>query len=209
MRRPLLILAALLASMSLVLPNAGASHRFVGHWRTVATPFNVRFIDSATSSWDGVMAAAAADWSESNVLDAVIEPGNSSRSIRRQCPPADGAVRICNFGYGNTGWVGLTVAVVRNGHFKKVAVKLNSTYLGQKNRKVMCHEMGHGLGLGHRAETTSCMKQGTASATPDGHDYRMLKRIYGHLHTLATASEADDGETQVIRIPYPVEELGR
>jgi predicted Zn-dependent protease len=201
----LIIIVALLASMSLVLPNAGAGHRFAGHWRAAVTPFNVRFIDSATKSWSGVMQSAADEWSKSGVLNAVIEPG-----------AADRAVRICNYGYGNTGWVGYTVAVVKNKHFVRVAIKLNSTYLGRRNRKVMCHEMGHGLGLGHRSTTSSCMKQGSASKTPDRHDYRMLERIYGHAHAASFASSADtstttsdDGKTKVIRIRYPVEAMRR
>ena len=204
-RRHLFLLLALLVTAGLVVPQAGAGHRFGGHWRSNGTPFNVRFIDSAQDSWTNVMQAAAAEWSESDVLNAVIEPGSDSRKVRRRCPPATGAVRICNFNYGNTGWVGFTTAVVRGKHFVRVSIKLNSTYLGKKNRKVMCHEMGHGLGLGHRADPSSCMKQGTAQAHPDRHDYRMLERIYKHSHALAAeTADADDGELRVIRIPTPV-----
>lgn len=204
-RRHVILILCLLATAGLVVPRAGAGHRFGGHWRDAGGEVNVRFIDSAQDSWTTVMLAAAAEWSESDAVNAVIEPGSDARDVRRKCPPATGAVRICNFNYGATGWVGYTTAVVKGKHFVRVSIKLNSTYLGKKNRKVMCHEMGHGLGLGHRAEPSSCMKQGSAQAHPDGHDYRMLERIYSHSHALAAETADDSEEVRVIRIPTPVD----
>lgn len=209
MRRRLILIVALAALAGLVTPSADAGHSFGAHWATPTIPFDVHFIDSASGSWDGVMQASAAKWSESDVLDVVIDPGESNKKTRRRCPPASGAVRICNFSYGNTGWVGLTVMVAKGKHIQKVAMKLNQTYLGRKNGKVMCHEMGHGLGLGHVSRSSSCMKQGQgASKTPNGHDYKMLRKIYDHTHAPAMTAQTSgsDSGTRVIKIPFTVED---
>jgi hypothetical protein len=199
MRRLIVVLAALTVSAVVLVPSSQAGHSFGGHWNLGLNPL-IHFIDSTTSSWDGVVAAAGAEWSQSDALDVVIDPGDDSKKTRRRCSPADGAVRVCNFKYGNTGWVGLTVAVIKGKHFVRVAVKFNETYLGKKNRKVACHEMGHGLGLAHRSTPRSCMKQGAAKKHPDGHDYKMLRKIYDHAHAKGTA--ADDGAERTVRIEY-------
>ena len=197
----------LLAPLALLVPRADAGHRAPWHWEVSSTPFNVRYIDSVNGSWDDVLRNAADDWSESDVLDAVIDNGSDSKDVRRTCPMAQNAVRVCNFRYGATGWAGLSQFQLQGKHIRRASIKLNETYLGNKNLKTTCHELGHGLGLAHRAEPSSCMMQGSGvRAHPDRHDYRMLEKIYGHSHS-ADRSSTDDGEWRIVTIEYPASAL--
>jgi hypothetical protein len=198
------LLIVLLAPLAFILPAADAGHRAPWHWETSGTPFDVRFIDSVPNSWDDVLTKAANEWSESDVLDAVVEGGSDSRKVRRTCPMTLNAVRVCSFRYGATGWVGLTQIQLQGKHIRRASIKLNETYFANPNRKSTCHELGHGLGLAHRSETSSCMTQGQGvSMHPDGHDYRMLERIYGHSHRSSTAADEDGGEWRIVTIKHP------
>ena len=46
---------------------------------------------------------------------------------------------------------------------------------------ILRHELGHTLGLAHRSQSTTCMKQGQTANHPDANDYYWLKKIYHHL----------------------------
>jgi hypothetical protein len=62
------------------------------------------------------------------------------------------------------------------------SLHLNNRYLttSATRRKTACHELGHGLGLGHRSSGSTCMRDGFASlhGHPDATDYASLRRIY-------------------------------
>jgi hypothetical protein len=203
------LVVVLLAPVALLVPGARADHRAPWHWKISATPFTVHFVDSVSSSWDDTLRNAADEWSDSSVLDAVVDDGRSDRSVRRSCPMARRAVRVCNYPYGATGWIGLSTFNLKGHHIQSASIRLNSTYLGRNNRKVTCHELGHGLGLAHRSVKSSCMTQGTGvSAHPDGHDYRMLEKIYRHMHSTGLApSHEDDEEIRTVTIEYPASAL--
>jgi hypothetical protein len=48
-------------------------------------------------------------------------------------------------------------------------------------RNVVCHELGHSLGLGHRAGTSSCMTSYvTNQRYPAAADITLLKTMYGY-----------------------------
>ncbi|MEX2394909.1 MAG: matrixin family metalloprotease, partial [Actinomycetota bacterium] len=139
-----------------------------------------------------------------DVLDAGVDGGSSKRKVRRTCPMARDAVRVCNFRYGATGWAGLSQFQLQGKHIRRASIKLNETYLGSKHRKTTCHELGHGLGLAHRSDPSSCMMQGSGvRAHPDAHDYRMLEKIYGHTHAADRTSSSDDGEWRIVTIKHP------
>jgi hypothetical protein len=76
------------------------------HWARTTASFNLTVINSTTGDWDPYVAAAVADWSQSDVLDMVEDTnGSTSAKDRRQCKAPLGMVRICNLAYGTTdGW---------------------------------------------------------------------------------------------------------
>lgn len=76
-----------------------------------------------------------------------------------------------------TGFVGADI--------KSSNVTLDTTF-GKKNnfdkrRNVVCHELGHSLGLKHRTQTTTCLTSYAASQKyPDKTDIKNLNTMYGY-----------------------------
>lgn len=99
-------------------------------------------------------------------------------------------------------WLGLASIYVDNlGHITSGKVTMNPTMLSDSRytdtaiQHVFCQEMGHILGLGHIAESTTCMDDCAWADTstdwlaclnnplaegPDAHDAEQLDLIYGH-----------------------------
>ena len=100
------------------------------HWARTTASFDLPVVNSTTNAWDPYVAQAVSDWSvSSSPLNMVEEGGSASRKVRRKCNPVSGKIRICNFGYGPTGWVGIAgVWIDGNGHITQAYTKLNDTY---------------------------------------------------------------------------------
>ena len=88
----------------------------------------------------------------------------------------------------NNGWYGATFFTGWNSaahNYEGVRVQLNNYTVrtATQARKTTCHELGHVLGLAHRAYNPSCMTQGAAPPIlmyPDAHDFAELQAIYAH-----------------------------
>ena len=87
----------------------------------------------------------------------------------------------------NDGNYGVTYLNWSGSHFTSVSVYLNNRTVTNptQHRKSTCHELGHALGLLHRSQTSSCMRQGNAvtdhiSMYPDAHDFNALHALYNH-----------------------------
>jgi predicted Zn-dependent protease len=175
------------------------------HWYRASTPFNVTVLMSVTSGWVKPVMGAAADWTASDVLNMTTAVGNTSRSARINCSyTGNYTVHICNANYGNTGWAGLTQAVVNSRHhIVKIRIRVNdATTPAAYRRLVSCHELGHSIGLGHNTRTSSCMRPGTGSRPhPDAIDFAELDRIYAHSDT-AFASTEDLSGTRTITVAW-------
>ena len=195
------IVAALQSSPS-------ANHSWGGyHWARTANPFTVKLGDDVSTDWDGHLATASGDWSQSDVLDTVVVPG---RTNPRYCRPTAGQDEVCNARYGNTGWLGVAQIWVNGLHITQGTVKLNDTYFNTPTYNtyawrqfVACQEVGHTFGLDHQdtnfnnANLGSCMDYtndpdgaGPGTATdnehPNTHDYVELDIIYAHLDSSTT-----------------------
>jgi hypothetical protein len=122
--------------------------------------------------------------------------GSVASKDRRQCRAPSGQVRICNFGYGPTGWLGIAgISIDTNGHIVQGYTKLNDTYFDTAyydsplwKQSVSCQELGHNIGLGHQdgnfnnQPLFSCMDyQDPPYEYPNAHDLDQLDTIYGHL----------------------------
>jgi hypothetical protein len=190
------ILAAL--ALALFAGSSLANHAWsTYHWARTTASFDLTIVNSTTSDWDGYVAQAISDWSDSSVLNMIEDPnGDTASKTRRQCRGPQGQVRICNLGYGQTGWLGIAgISIDTNGHIVTGYTKLNDTYFSQAfyntpdwKQSVTCQELGHNVGLDHQDEDFNnnslftCMDyQDPPYPFPNAHDYDQLEAMYGHL----------------------------
>ncbi|WP_163835365.1 zinc metalloprotease [Spartinivicinus ruber] len=163
------------------------------HWARTANPFNLKVIDSMTSSWEGELVESLSRWSHSVVLNLSVDTFDDNQRTRKRCRMVKGQMRLCNATYGFNGWLGLaTIGLDANGHIDRGTAKMNDSYSsywaipGEKNH-VVCQEIGHVLGLDHTSEDgtsqQTCMDYSTDpnSQWPNQHDYEELAKLYQHL----------------------------
>ncbi len=200
---------ALVLALTISPTPSSANHSWNGyHWARTANPFTVKLGDNVSGLWDGMLATASSDWSQSTVLDTVIVPG---RTKPKACRPTSGRDEVCSANYGNTGWLGLAQIWITGGeHITQGVVKNNDYYFGNSTyqynntaemQHVICQEIGHTFGLGHQDESgislNTCMDyyhntsaSDTLSTHPNKHDYDELVTIYTHLDSFSTLSGA-------------------
>lgn len=201
------VFAAVVGMMASAMPGE-ATHRWGKyHWKGTGVR-NVQLINSVTSPWGAHLSTAAAEWNTSAVLDTSTESGPSDSGTRSNCPAVLGKVRVCNYTYGTTGWLGIAqIWIYRgaDGHIAQGIVEVNDTYFNTApyntsayRQFVMCQEVGHTFGLDHQDENQtnpnlgSCMDytrdpDGTLADPdqlnnehPNAHDFAELATIYSH-----------------------------
>jgi hypothetical protein len=112
---------------------------------------------------------------------------------------------VCNWKYGNNGWLGLAQIWISGGHITQGVSKNNDTYFdappynaSEWRQFVTCQEIGHTFGLDHQDENfnnpnlNTCMDYTSdpeSNQHPNQHDYQQLESIYAHLDQ----EEVDDG----------------
>ena len=209
--------AALLASATLV-SGASASHSWSGyHWATRGSGFSLvlgsNLTSDGTTNWPALLANASSQWSSSDMLNTSITTGSNSGRLSRKCSPTSGRDEICNYKYGNNGWLGIAQIWLSSGHIVQGTVKLNDTYLGAgssyaynnsaERQHVVCQEVGHTFGLDHQdtsgASYGTCMDyyqnrsaSDTKSTTPDQGDYDELDCIYNKSKSGQTITYSGD-----------------
>lgn len=187
------------ALVSVVLVGTAVANHAWGsyHWQRSANPVALNVGDNVSSTWDGYLDEAIADWDQSAVLTLNEVNGGTSGST---CAPTSGRIEACSAAYGNTGWLGLAQIWVTKGHITQAVTKVNDTYHNtspynspQWRRLVMCQEIGHDFGLDHQDENNNNANLGSCmdyTSDPDGppsnehpntHDYEQLASIYAHL----------------------------
>lgn len=196
----LFLLVSVLLFFVFLAPAVQANHSWGGyHWARSSNPFTLKLGDNLSSNWDPYLEKTSSDWSVSSVLDTTIVPGGTAA---RRCRPTSGRVEVCNYRYGNNGWLGLAQIWVSGNHITQGVTKVNDTYFNTvkyntsswKNL-VICQEVGHTLGLDHQDEDFNnpplgtCMdytSDPTPNQHPDQHDYDELAAIYEHLDSFTT-----------------------
>ena len=127
-----------------------------------------------TQTWP--VKAAAARWSKGNPVDI--------RYTTTSCPANVQCVTIRQSELADP-TVGLTTTATAGADIKASNVTLDTTF-GRKNsaarrQNVVCHELGHALGLKHQATTCSCMNSYvTSERYPDATDIKNLKTMHGY-----------------------------
>lgn len=199
-----LVVALLFVLFFSIRGTSEASHSWGNyHWARTANPFTLKLGDNLSSSWDQYLATTSADWSISSVLDTTVVSGGTSS---RRCRATSGRVEVCNYRYGNNGWLGLAQIWVSGDHITKGLTKVNDTYFNTATYNtpawknlVMCQEVGHNVGLDHQDEDFNnpplgtCMdytSDPTPNQHPNSHDYEQLEIIYAHLDTFTTLNKS-------------------
>jgi len=162
--------AVLAASILFVAAPAAATHKWsTYHWEQPKYK-SLMLGDNLTSKWDvylwGVPSSTTQGtkkwdnsrdaWNVSDHVDFAVDAGQTSP---RRCSPVSGRVEVCNYRYGNNGWLGIAQIWLSGSHITQAVAKLNHTYFDTVRYNtphwrslVMCQEIGHTLGLGHQNE---------------------------------------------------------
>ena len=169
-RRTSVLLAAVALVSTLSMAPAQAYHGNGLHW--AGSGVRTVYVTDKTRS---------ATWSQ--IIDRAINIWNSGRTnvhlVRRtgsgSCGMTGGDMEVCLGGTsaGVAHWS--YNASTRNFNGTSINVNGNATRYGDA---LMCHEIGHSLGLAHRHpnETSSCMTPAVAPGQthPDQHDYETV-----------------------------------
>ena len=202
-----------LFSLAFLTTIVKANHSWGGyHWARTSNPFTLKLGDNVSSSWDSYLVTTSSDWSQSSVLDTSIVAGGTRA---RQCRPTSGRVEVCNYRYGNNGWLGLAQIWVSGGHIAQGVAKMNDTYFSTASYNtpawrnlVVCQEVAHTFGLDHQDVTFnnpnlgSCMDYTSdpdsppTNEHPNAHDYEMLETIYAHQDSYTTVQSGSQ------KLPY-------
>lgn len=204
--------ALTLAMLALVLVSANgdqalASHGWftpaglVRHWADGGGTLDLRFGDNVDAAWRTRLQAKLTDltlesWNWVASLNPSTVAGDPAGSFA--CPQRPLGVEVCNnfWGSNNVNWpypsntVGVAeVTTDIKAHFLAARIRLNESLMDSDDvfrRWVLCQEIGHTLGLDHRSEAGTCMKNPavagqSANDQPDAHDHQYVDGIYfGH-----------------------------
>src|SRR6185369_8359188 len=199
----------------LALTPASANHSTGIHWAGDGQNLTLKVNIAITSEWNASVTTAISDWNQSDELTLISQPVSADR---RKCNPILGQILICNFNYGQRGWLGISTVVyyTADNHIAFATTKLNDSYLRLPAyppswRAISaCHEIGHNLGLDHQDDTANNVNLGTcmditnapaggvlngfdygpSNEHPNAHDYEELSIIYNHDDGFTTATAA-------------------
>jgi predicted Zn-dependent protease len=121
--------------------------------------------------------AAADRWAKGNPVDF--------RYTTRGCPTGAQCVVVKQSELASP-TVGTTTTGIVGAHITSVTIILDTTF-GRTNssahrQNVVCHELGHSLGLKHRTGTSSCLTPYvTNQRYPDATDIKNLTIMYSHV----------------------------
>ncbi|HEV2779073.1 MAG TPA: hypothetical protein VGX25_06680 [Actinophytocola sp.] len=191
---------------------AAASHSWNGYHWARSGEARLTILSSVTSNWSNALSVANSDWNRSAYLQNTVVASSTTSTARQQCAFPSGAIRVCNFTYGNTGWSGLaSIRVTSGNHITTGTAKMNDTFLASadsaKRQGVMCQEVGHDFGLAHQDENFTNPNLGTCmdytnnwstNQHPNTHDYNQLAAQYGNHNDSTAASRDTAGITTIV-----------
>eukprot|EP00804_Cyclotella_cryptica_P011380 CCRYP_016040-RA/>CCRYP_016040-RA protein AED:0.20 eAED:0.20 QI:569/1/1/1/1/1/4/251/533 len=145
-----------------------------------------------SSDWIQYFQTALSDW-DNGTPDAV-NLYLRTTSYDPDCRAVRKAMKVCNGNYGPTDWRGINQILLQDDFIITSLAKMNDYYLEGTNmaqkQYTMCHEMGHGLGLGHTDENFynrdlgNCMdytERPQNNMHPDESNFKTLEQLYGNV----------------------------
>jgi len=217
MPRRLTVITGCLATLLLVafVPlQLDANHSWSGfHWNGDVLPVDVIVGDNTTTpEWHSRFDQALLDWNTpiSGAASIHLIEG-IGLSDPATCSPNIGRIEVCNWTYGDNGWLGLAQVWVYRGkdkHIAQATTLLNDTYFSQAGyntwawrQLVMCQEIAHDFGLDHQDEAFdnynlgTCMDYtsapeggwfdgfdyGPSNTAPNQHDFDQIAETYAHI----------------------------
>lgn len=148
----------------------------------------MRAAEASPNRWDSSVVYVenhARGWPVHKAAKNLAKGSSLTLRVVRKCPPEKPCIRVYDVRNlpGNT--IGRTSSWSSDGHTVAAEVYLENTWAKKANRKqkrgLVCHELGHAVGLQHSYRGNTCMKQGAWKKRPahiSKSERRQLDRWY-------------------------------
>ncbi|MGH2739791.1 MAG: hypothetical protein ACRDH6_04810 [Actinomycetota bacterium] len=175
-RTHVLTLALLVAAMMLGTPWPSIAGESQGekHWAGSGRR-QVEVLNALPAHFDTKVDRVLAEWERSGVVDFLVRP-----SAQDGCDSLpDAALLLCWRAGLRTDGEATTASYGDHITSALVAIEVEGA---KRVRAVLCHEVGHTLGLEHRGSGRTCMKHpiDPENAAPDARDLETLRAGYSH-----------------------------
>ena len=203
-RLTVLALVAMIGATLTPLATTAGRQNHGYRWKADDIPFELDFGDNVGRGYSSALNKAAQQWRKSDYIKPRIEGGHTNPN---RCRATKKRVEVCSGEYGDTRWLGLTGIWARHGEVKQAVILINDSYLGSGELHravvrdhVLCHEMGHALGLGQEKGHKSCMSDSPRHifdhswAKPSKQNYNQLKQLYQRYDNNSAAATGDSAD---------------
>jgi hypothetical protein len=152
------------------------------------------------SEWNSIFRESISEW-DNGSPDAVTLQVKRVKNYDPDCKAVRRSMKVCNGNYGPTDWRGVNQIILQDDYIITSTARMNDYYLEGTNRAqkmyTMCHELGHGLGLGHFDENfynkdlNNCMdytERPENNMHPDESNFKVLEELYGSVSPSVSSS---------------------